>query len=133
MMDLLKRKKNDMHPIDYRKAVIKNLKDDGFSPQWLNSLLPNNTVKLDRLYNMLQSKGLESGEAAKAIEVGTHYFNERKDEAEKSDWPLKYTDKIPEEYTRKECYYLEQITEAVTKVVKKRKKSILSCFGLSRS
>lgn len=133
MLGLFKDKKSDIHPLDYRKAVIKKLKEDGFSPQWLNSLLPNDKVKLDRLYNMLQAKGLNSDEAAKAVEVGTHYFNERKDEAENKDWPLKYTDKIPDEYTRRECFFLEQITEAVTKIVKKRKKSISSRLGLDRS
>jgi len=118
--------------MDYRKAVNKILKEDGFNPIWLNSLLPENAAKLDRLYGMLQAKELEPSEAAKAIEVGTHFFNEHKDDAGKADWPLKYTDKIPDEYSKKECFYLEQVTEAVTKIIKKRKKSVFACLGFGK-
>jgi len=132
MLGLSKRKKIDMNPMDYRKAVIRILKEDGFNPVWLNSLLPGGTVKVDRLYSMLQAKELDPPEAAKAIEVGTHFFNEKKEKSEESDWPLKYTDKIPDEYSRKECYYLEQITEAVTRIVKKRKKSLVSSLGFGK-
>lgn len=132
MFGFLKGKSKKMVLHDYREAVNNILEKDGFDPLWLNSLLPDNPVKLDRLYHMLQTKGLEPEKGAKAIEVGTHLFNRKKEEAAGEDWPLKYTDKVPSEYRREECFFLEQVTEAVTTILGKNKKSSSSCLGLGK-
>lgn len=129
MFGFLRNKKVKISPVEYRKAVNKALEEDGFETSWLNLLLPGNDLKIDRLYYMLQIEGLEPLDAAKAIEVGTHFFNEKKEEAGKSGWPLKYTDKIPHEYSKEECYYLEMVAESVRLILQKKKKSASSCTG----
>jgi hypothetical protein len=70
---------------------------------------------------MLQKRGQEPAEAAKAIEIGTHLYNQKKADAEESGWPLQYTDKVPPDYSDQECFYLEQMVDSVAAVIKKRK------------
>ena len=123
MFSIFKRKRSKLEPAAYMEETKTALKDEGFDPEWLNDLLPHSEdVKVERFFTMLQKRGLEPGEAAKAIGLGTHFYNQKKDGAEKSDWPLQYTDKVPKDYSRQECYYLEQMVDSATTVIKKRKK-----------
>ena len=124
MLNIFKRKRSNLEPAAYRKETKTALKGDGFDPKWLNDLLFHpQGVKVQRFFAMLQERGLEPSEAAKAIGLGTHYYNQKKAEAEESDWPLQYTDKVPEDYSRQECYYLEQMVDSSKAVIKKRKKT----------
>ena len=100
------------------------LLSDGFDPKWLDELLPHpEDIKVERFFTMLQKRGLEPAEAAKAIEIGTHFYNQKKADAGDADWPLQYTDKVPNDYSRQECYYLEQMVDSAAAVIKKRKKA----------
>ena len=124
MLRFLKRKRSKLEPKDYMQETKAKLTADGFDPKWLDEvLLHPEDIKMDRFFTMLQKRGLEPSEAAKTIELGTHFFNQKKADAEKSGWPLEYTDKVPPEYSRRECYYLEQMVDSAKTVIKKRKKT----------
>ena len=124
MLNIFKRKRSNLEPAAYMKETRTALKGDGFDPKWLNDLLSHpEGVKVERFFDMLQKRGLEPGEAAKAIGLGTHFYNQKKADAAESDWPLQYTDKVPEDYSRQECYYLEQMVDSSKAVIKKRKKA----------
>jgi len=124
MFSFFKRKRSKLEPEIYMEETKTALMTDGFDPKWLNELLPHpEDVKVGRFFTMLQKRGLEPNEAAKAIGLGTHYYNQKKGEAGEADWPLQYTDKVPKDYSRQECYYLEQMVDAATAVIKKRKKT----------
>lgn len=124
MLSFFKRKGSKLEPDAYKKETKAALIKDAFDPKWLDELLPHpEGVKLERFFDMLQKRGLEPGEAAKAIGLGTHFYNQKKADAAESDWPLQYTDKVPEDYSRQECYYLEQMVDSSKAVIKKRKKA----------
>jgi hypothetical protein len=123
MLSFFKRKKNKLEPVAYMEETKTALLTDGFDPKWLDEILPHpENIKLERFFDMLQKRGLEPVEAAKAIGLGTHFYNKKKAKAAESDWPLQYTDKVPPEYSRQECFYLEQMVESAKAVIKKRKK-----------
>lgn len=124
MLSFFKRKGSKLEPDAYKKETKTALKGDGFDPKWLNELLPHpEGVKLERFFTMLQKRGLEPKEAAKAIGLGTHFYNQKKADAAESDWPLQYTDEVPPEYSRQECFYLEQMVDSAKAIIKKRKKA----------
>ena len=124
MLRFFKRKKSKLEPEAYMEETKAALLTDGFEPKWLDELLPHpEDIKMERFFTMLQERGLEPVEAAKAIELGTHFYNQKKVDAGESDWPLQYTDEIPPEYSRQECYFLEQMVDSAKAVIKKRKKA----------
>ena len=124
MLGFFKRKKNKLEPGAYMKETKTALISDGFDPKWLNKLLPHpKNLKIERFFDMLQKRGLEPQEAAKAIGLGTHFYNQKKGESGEADWPLQYTDEVPPEYSRQECFYLEQMVDSAKAVIKKRKKT----------
>ncbi|MDT8318263.1 MAG: hypothetical protein RQ824_09800 [bacterium] len=124
MLGFFKRKRSKLEPEVYMAETRTALICDGFDPKWLSELLPHpEGIKLERFFTMLRKRGLEPAEAAKAIGLGTHFYNQKKGKAGEGDWPLQYTDKVPEDYSRQECYYLEQMVDAATAVIKNRKKA----------
>ena len=124
MLRFFKRKISKLEPEAYKEETKAALMTDGFDPKWLDELLPDREdIKVERFFTMLQKRGLEPVEAAKAIGLGTHFYNQKKAEAGESDWPLQYTDKVPPEYSRQECFYLEQMVDSAKAVIKKRKKT----------
>lgn len=124
MLKIFKRKKSKLEPEAYMEETKAALMTDGFDPKWLDEILPHqDNIKVERFFDMLQKRGLEPVEAAKAIGLGTHFYNQKKVDAGEADWPLQYTDKVPPEYSRQECYFLEQMVDSAKAVIKKRKKS----------
>ncbi len=124
MLRFFKHKRSNLEPETYMEETKAALMTDGFDPKWLNELLPHpEDIKVERFFTMLQERGLEPVEAAKAIGLGTHFYNQKKAEAGESDWPLQYTDEVPPEYSRQECFYLEQMVDSAKAVIKKRKKT----------
>ena len=122
MFSFFKSKKEKLDPDVYRETIITQLKEDGFDPKWLDDLMPDEAgLKVDRVFKMLHHFKLDPRQATKAIEVATHFYNKTKEEAEADGWPLRHTDKVPAEYTRQECYLLEQLTDAITVILKKKK------------
>ena len=106
----------------FSKEVRDVLKDHDFDPAWLDEMLSHSKdVKVDRMFLMLMKRRLTPEEAAKAIEVGTHFYNKKREEAQEKNWPLQYTDMVPKEYTREECFYLEQLVDSSAAVKEKRK------------
>ena len=131
MLRFLKRKRSKLEPDAYMEETKAALIADGFDPKWLDELLPDREdIKVERFFTMLQKRGLEPVEAAKAIELGTHFYNQKKADAGESDWLLQYTDKVPPEYSRQECFYLEQMVDSAKAVIKKRKKAELGLLPL---